>query len=34
MNGFDLLLSYKQNNHFPGVTIGIVTNNKDQSQRK
>lgn len=29
MNGFDLLLSNKQNNHFPGVTIGIVTNNKD-----
>ena len=29
MNGYDLLLHNQQNNHFPGVTIGIVTNNKD-----
>lgn len=29
MNGYELLINNKQNNHFPGVTIGIVTNNKD-----
>ncbi|MBC1221002.1 phage tail protein [Nostoc sp. UCD121] len=29
MNGLDILISNNQNNHFYGVTIGIVTNNKD-----
>jgi len=29
MNGLDLLLSNNQNNLFYGVTVGIVTNNKD-----
>lgn len=29
MNGLDLLMSNNQNNHFYGVTVGIVTNSKD-----
>jgi uncharacterized protein involved in type VI secretion and phage assembly len=29
MNGLDLLMSNNHNNQFPGVSIGIVTNNKD-----
>lgn len=29
MNGYDLLLNNDQNNQFYGVTVGLVTNNKD-----
>ncbi len=29
MNGLDLLISNNQNHHFYGVTVGLVTNNKD-----
>jgi uncharacterized protein involved in type VI secretion and phage assembly len=29
MNGLDLLMPNNQDNHFYGVTVGIVTNNKD-----
>ncbi|MEY2831141.1 MAG: hypothetical protein RLZZ574_399 [Cyanobacteriota bacterium] len=29
MNGFDLLINNQKNNHFTGVTVGLVTNNKD-----
>ncbi|MHC0066376.1 phage baseplate assembly protein V [Nostoc sp. UIC 10890] len=29
MNGIEFLLSNNQNHHFYGVTVGIVTNNKD-----
>lgn len=30
MNGLDLLINNEKNNYFYGVTIGIVTNNKDK----
>ncbi|HLP87140.1 MAG TPA: phage baseplate assembly protein V [Nostocaceae cyanobacterium] len=29
MNGINLLMDNSQNNHFYGVTVGLVTNNKD-----
>ena len=31
MNGLDLLINNEENNYFYGVTIGIVTNNKDEA---
>ncbi len=31
MNGLDLLMNNEKNNYFYGVTIGIVTNNKDEA---